>query len=162
MGQRLGLTNIETFGDDALGRRRRIGHADQRAGVTGAQFAGRNQRLHVVGQLGQPHHIGDVAAALADDFRDLFLAVFEILGERVIAERLFHRVEVFALHVLDDRDLERMGVGHFHRHDRHFMQTGALRRAPAPFASDDFVAILRALHRPHHDRLDDAVLLDGI
>ena len=64
-------------------------------------------------------------------------------GERVIALRLFHRVEVFALHVLDDRDLERVAVADIDRHDRHLVQAGELRGAPAPFAGDDLEAILR-------------------
>ena len=39
---------------------------------------------------------------------DVFLAAFEFVGQRMIALRLFHRIEVLALHVLDDRDLERV------------------------------------------------------
>ena len=92
---------------------------------------------------------------------DVFLAAFEFVRERVIALRLFHRVEVFALHVLDDHDLERVSVADFDGDDRHLMQAGELRGAPAAFAGDDLVAVLRALHRPHHDRLDHAMLLDG-
>ena len=67
----------------------------------------------------------------------VFLAAFELVGQRVIALRLFHRIEVFALHVFDDRDLERIGVADVDRHDRHFVQAGDLRGAPAPFAGDD-------------------------
>ena len=160
MRQRLGLAHVEAFLDDALGRGERIGHADQRAGMAGGQLAGGDIGLHLGRQLGQPHHVGDMAAALADDLGDVVLAAFEFVGERVIALRLFHRVEVFALHVLDDRDLERVAVADIDRDDRHFVQAGELRGAPAAFAGDDLEAVLRALHRPHHDRLDHAVLLD--
>ena len=103
-----------------------------------------------------------MAAALADDLRDLVLAAFEFIRQRVIALRLFHRIEIFALHVFDDRDLERVAVADVDRHDRHFVQTGDLRRAPAPFAGDDLETVLHALDRTHHDRLDHAVLLDRI
>ena len=94
-------------------------------------------------------------------FCDVFLAAFELVRQRVIALRLFHRIEVFALHVLDDRDFECVAVTDLDRNDRHFVQAGELRGTPAAFAGNDLVAILRALHRPHHDRLDHAMLLDG-
>ena len=128
MRQRLGLAHVEPFRDDALGGSERIGHADQRAGMAGRQFALGDIGLHLRRQFGQPHHVGDMAAALADDLCDVFLAAFEFVGERVIALRLFHRVEIFALHVLDDHDLERVAVADIDRHDRHFVQAGELRR----------------------------------
>src|SRR5258708_36047512 len=99
-----------------------------------------------------------MAAALADDLGDLVLAAFEFIGERVIALRLFHRVEIFALHVFDDRDLERVGVADVDRHDRHLVQAGELRRAPAALAGDDLKAVLHTLDGPYYDRLDHAVL----
>ncbi|OIQ68146.1 hypothetical protein GALL_502640 [mine drainage metagenome] len=80
----------------------------------------------------------------------------------MIALRLFHRIEIFALNVLDDRDFERVRIADIDRHDRHLVQAGDLRRTPAALAGDDLVAILRAAHRPHHDRLDHAMLLDRI
>ena len=49
------------------------------------------------GSTGQPHRVGDMTAALPDDFGDVFLAAFEFVRERVIALRLFHRIQVFAL-----------------------------------------------------------------
>ena len=61
-----------------------------------------------------------------------------------VAARLLDRVEVLALHVLDDRDLERLVVGDLDRHDRHVVQAGALRRAPAPLAGDDLEVVRRA------------------
>ena len=137
MRQRLGLAHIEAFLDNAFGGGRRIGHADQRARVAGRQLARCDIGLHLGRQFCQPHHVGDVAAALADDLGDLVLAAFEFVGQRVIALRLFHRVEVFALHVFDDRDLERVAVADIDRHDRHFVQAGDLRSAPAAFAGDD-------------------------
>ena len=137
MRQRLGLAHVEALLDDAFGGSGRIGHADQRAGVTGRQLARCDVGLHLGRQFRQPHHVGDVAAALADDLGDLVLAAFEFIGQRVIALRLFHRIEIFALHVFDDRDLERVAVADIDRHDRHLVQAGDLRRAPAALAGDD-------------------------
>ncbi len=51
-------------------------------------------------------------------------------------------------------------VGHLDHDDRHVVQAGALRRAPAPLAGDDLEVVGGAAHRAHHDRLDDAALPD--
>ena len=101
-----------------------------------------------------------MAAALADDLRDVVLAVFEFVGERLIAAGFFERVEIGALHVLDDGELERFAIVDLEHDDRHVMQTGALRGAPAPFAGDDLVVVRRAARGAHQDRLDDAALAD--
>src|ERR1700709_1613864 len=101
-----------------------------------------------------------MAAALSYDLGDVFLRTIELVGKRVIALRLLHRVEILALHVLDDRKLERVAIADVERHDRYFMKAGDLRRAPAPFAGDDLVAVGRAFHRTHRDRLDHRVLLE--
>ena len=108
--QRFGLADVEALLDDASCRRQRVGHADQRAGVAGGELAGRDVGLHLGGQFRQPHHVGDMAAALADDLGDVFLAAFELLGQRMIALRLFQRVEVLALDVFDDGDFQRVAV----------------------------------------------------
>src|ERR1700729_2029443 len=103
-----------------------------------------------------------MAAALADDSRNVFLAAFEFVGERVIALRLLHRVEVFALDIFNDRDFERIRIADVDRYDRNFVQPRGLRRPPAAFAGDDLEPILRAAHRPNYDRLNHSVLLDRI
>src|ERR1051325_9555248 len=101
-----------------------------------------------------------MAAALADRLRDVLLRVLVLVGERLIAGGLLERIEIGALHVLDDRELERFGVGRLVHDDRHLVQTGALRRAPAPLAGDDLESVGRAAHGAHDDRLDDAALAD--
>src|SRR5206468_2243261 len=83
--QRLGLPDVEDLLDDLPRGGHRIAHADQRPGVPRRQFAGGDIGLHLRGQFGQPHHVGDMAAALADDLGDVFLAAFEFAGERMIA-----------------------------------------------------------------------------
>jgi hypothetical protein len=88
----------------------------------------------------------------------------ELLHQRQITGRLFDRIQIGALHIFDDGEFERLRVGRFHHRDRHFVQTGALRRAPSPFAGNDFECFALAgrlgFRRAHHDRLDDAALLD--
>ena len=160
MRQRLGLANVQAFFDDALRCRERIGNADQRARVAGGQFARAIKACTSSGSFVSRIMLATWLRLLPTIFRDIVLAAFEFVGQRVIAARLFHRVEIFALHVLDDHDLQRVVVADIDRHDRHVMQAGALRGAPAPLAGDDLEAIRRALHRPHDDRLDHAMLPD--
>ena len=42
------------------------------------------------------------------------MRVVEIVGQRLIAHRLLDRIEIGALHVLDDGKLERLAVADFH------------------------------------------------
>ncbi len=126
--------------------------------MPGGKLAGVNIGLHRFRQFQQPQRVGDIAAALADDLRNLVLAVAEFVHQRAIAFRLFERIEIGALDVLDDRELQRLGVGRFDDDDGHFVQAGALRRAPAAFAGDDLVSVDGAADRARDDRLDDAAL----
>jgi len=63
-------------------------------------------------------------------------------------------IEVLALNVLDQRDLEHLLVCHArldHRTDR--LETRDLRSAPAAFAGDELIL---TVHGAHHDRLQEA------
>ena len=84
--------------------------------------------------------------------------MIELGGENLIASGLFQWVEVGALYVFDDRELERFAVARFDHDDRHFVHAGTLRGTPASFTGDDFVHIGTAA--AHHDRLNDAALAD--
>src|SRR6185503_14027320 len=77
-----------------------------------------------------------------------------------IRQRLVHRVQVLALDVLDERQLEQLlPVGDIANHHWDLVQAGSLRRTPAPFAGDDAVRRSRATYE---DRLNDAVRLDRV
>ena len=128
--------------------------------MTGRQLALAHQRLHRLRQLQQPQHVGDVRAALADDLRDVILAVVEFFHQREIASRFLDGVEVGALHVFDDGEFERLRVGRLDNRDRHFVEPCALRRAPAAFAGDDLELVVAAGDGAHDDRLNDTAFLD--
>ena len=104
----LDLSHVETERDDFVRQPLRIMMADQSARVAGAQTAGMDMLLDPIGQRLQPQHIGDMAAALADHAGDVVLAVAEIADKRAIAFRFFERIEIGALHILDDRKLQRL------------------------------------------------------
>ena len=112
-----------------------FGVADEHARMPGAELAAVNIGLDRIGELQQAQRVGDVAAALADDLGDLFLAVAELVDQRAIAFRLLERIEVGALHVLDDRELQSFRIGRFDDDDRHLVQPARCaarqRRSPA-------------------------------
>ena len=111
------------------------------ARVAGRQPPLLHERLHALRQLQQAQRIGDVARGLADDVGQLLLAVAEAVDELAVARRLLDGVEVGALHVLDDGELEHLAVGELAHDDRHRVQPGHLRRAPAALAGDDLVVL---------------------
>ncbi len=81
-----------------------------------------------------------MAAALADHLGEPVLRIGIALDQLAVAAGLLDGVEIGALHVLDDRELEHLLVGQVAHDDRHRVQAGPLRRAPAPLTGDDLVA----------------------
>ena len=59
--------------------------------MTGAERTVSQQRAHIFRQIEQARHVGDMAAAFADDLGDLFLGLAEILGQPGIGLGLFER-----------------------------------------------------------------------
>ena len=70
------------------------------------------------------------------------------------AVRLFERVDVFALVVLDHHDLKHLRVGQISHDDRHLLEAGEASRAPSTLAGDHLEAPAR--RRTDDERLDDA------
>ena len=93
--------------------------------------------------------------------REISWRVGELVHQALIAFRLLDGIEVGALDVLEDRIRARSVVDLDDDH-RHLVQAGLLRRAPAALAGDDLVFVRTCRDRPHHDRLDDAAILDRL
>ena len=89
----------------------------------------------------------------------------ELADQAFERARLFERIQVLALDVLDERHGDGGFVGHFADDGRNRGKPGDLRGAPAAFAGDDFVALRRArrgaVDGAHDDGLDDALRPDG-
>ncbi len=117
-------------------------------------------------QCQQSQGIGDVAAALADGLGDLCLATAELVHQAAVGFRLLQRRQILALQILDEGDLEHLGIAERPDDDRHLVQPGALRGAPAPLAGDQLKIGARlaalALHRPHEQGLDHAFFADRL
>jgi hypothetical protein len=98
-----------------------------------------------------------MAPGFVDDLAEFVLGVAVILDEPAIGLRFLDRVQVLALDILDQRDLERLFLAEVADDRRQLVQPRLLRRPPAPLAGDDLEAVAV---RPHDDRLDDAPRLD--
>ncbi len=90
----------------------------------------------------------------------------ELRDESFQRTRLFERIEVLALNVLDERDRDRCLVGNVPDDGRDLPQPRHLCRPPAALTRDDLVALCLAgsgrSDRPDHDRLHHALRLDGV
>ena len=132
----------------------------QRARMPGGKLARIQHRDHVVAEIQQAQGVGDGASALADLGGDLLLREVVAVDQCAVCLRLLNRVEVFALNILDQRDLRGFKVALVEDNDRHFGQTCHLGRAIAPLARDDLIVPVRDL--AHQNRLQDAVHRDRI
>src|SRR5580704_3165962 len=97
-----------------------------------------------------------MAAALADHPGEIGLRIEKLVAEPLIAGRFLEGIEVGSLDVFDDRELERLPVVGVDADDWYFMQSGALRRKPAPLSGDDFVTVRSARHGARENWLNDA------
>src|SRR5680860_1388014 len=98
--------------------------------MASAEAAATHQVLHALRQLQQAKGVGQMAAALADDLGQVLLGIAVAVHESAIALPLLDRVQVLALNVLDDGDLNRFLVGQRADDDRDLVQVGALGGTP--------------------------------
>ena len=111
------------------------------------------------GNLSKRNKIAGCAARTADGIGCSLVRHLEFVDQALNADGFFQRIQVFALNVFDQRHGQCRVVRHFAHDDRHDLQFGQLRRAPAPFAGDDFITALgqftrqdRLHHTLHSDR----------
>ena len=128
--------------------------------MPGAQRALAHEALHVGRKLEQPHQVGDVRAALAQALGQPLLGVAEAVHQLAVARRLLDRVEIGALDVLDDGDLEDLVIGQIAHHHGQLVEPRHPRRPPAPLARHDLVHRGVARRGPHEQRLDHALGAD--
>src|ERR1043166_9227736 len=160
--QTLSLTDIESILDDALGRQillLLVGEAENHFGVAHRQTPLAEVSLNGRSQFEQAQGICHGRAAFADFEGDFLLRELKLLHQLRVALGLFHRIEVFALEILDERQFEHCPVIGCAKNDRHLRQTQQLGGPPAAFAGDELeVAVALA----HDEGLDDALFRDRI
>src|SRR6185437_9712146 len=128
--------------------------------MTRGQSAGANQLLDIFWELQETKRIGEVAAALADDLGEILLRVAVAVHKQLVALAFLDCVQVLALDVLDDGDLDRLLVRQRADDHWHFVQSGELSGPPAPLAGDDLEGLRVHGRRPDHERLHKPALAD--
>jgi hypothetical protein len=111
---------------------------------------------HFFGWQQQAKAAGASAARLAGGRG--FGSAKSVVNQPLIAVGLLERVEVAPLHVLHNREFERLAVGDGVDEHRHLVEADRLRRAPAPFAGDDLVGVGLVGDGADQDRLHDPLL----
>ena len=117
-----------------------------------------DRRLDAGRQVEQPERVGDRRSGAADAVRDGFLAEPELVDQLAIGLGRLERVEILALEVLDQGELELLAIGELADDGGDPLEAGRLGGSEPPFAGDELVAVegLR-----DEDRLQDAVLADA-
>src|SRR5262245_40729282 len=128
----------------------------ERLGMTGGESPRSDQILDVRRKPQQSKAVGDGGAFSADPLGDRFLREVEVVCERSESLGLLDRIELRALDVLDEGQLERTPRLHLLNHGGNLRQSGHARRAPTAFTRDDLVPGARL---PQQDRLQEAGLL---
>ena len=152
--QQLGFANGEAFGENGCAGRKLAGairDAENRTRVAHAERSRNEIPLDLLGQIEQAQEIGDRRPFFPDFGRDLLVGEIEGLGEVQICLGGFYRIEILALDVLDERQLQRfrrLGMAH-HRGDSG--ESGQAGSPPAALTGDEFIATLT--ERPDDDRL---------
>ena len=102
---------------------------------------------HFRGQPQQPDVVGHRRSILADRLGDLLLGQAELVGEPAVGVRLFDRIEVLALDVLDERGRQQPSSGMSRTTTGTFSSPARCDGTPAALAGDDLVAVLRLAGR---------------
>ncbi len=109
-------------------------------------------------EVEQAQRVGDGRARLADALGDALLGEPELVDELAVGEGLVDRVEVGALDVLDERDLELVAIRELADERRDALEAREPGGAHAALAGDELVAVERL---GDEDRLQHAVLADA-
>jgi len=104
---------------------------EQDLGVTHGNAILCKPALDLLMKIEQAHAIGNGGAALAHLLGDVFLAQAKFPGQAREGVCFFDRVEVLALEVFDEGQLEDILVGSFADDDGRFRQAARQRRSPA-------------------------------
>ena len=121
-----------------------------------AEGPGLYVRLVVGRQLQQAQMVGDRGALEPHPAPDLLLAGTG-LGQRLQCVGEFHGVQIVALHVLDQRQLEAVARVEVRNHCGHAVEARRTTGAPAPLTDHQLVALT---HPAHHHGLQHAVHAD--
>ena len=96
---------------------------------------------------GQTQQIGNMTAALANGLGQLCLRISKFIDKPLISFGFFHRIEVSALDIFDQPNLQSGDIiDRLHNH-RHLMQSRLLRCPPTSFTGNDFKTVTCRAHQ---------------
>jgi hypothetical protein len=122
------------------------------------QSAVSHRGLDTRGEVEQAEGVGHRRACSADACRESVLREPELIDQLAVGVGRFDRVEVLALKVLDEGELELVAVRELADQGGDAVEAGGLGGSKAAFPSHELVAVDRLRHQ---DRLEDAVLSDA-
>ena len=134
--------------------------AEKGSRVPHAQGSRPDGLLDRVGELEKAEVVRDRRSPETHPLGDGFLRQLQPIHHLPEPTRPFDRVEVLALEVLDEGELEHVVVGDLRPDDgRNGPQSGFAGRAPASLPRDELVAVFDL---PNDHRLEDAVVQDAL
>ncbi len=114
---------------------------------------------HGLRQIQQAHRIGHGGAVFPHALGDVLLPHAEVLGQTGVGLGLFDGIETLTLEVLDERHLQHVLVGRLADDDGQQLEAELAGGSEAAFPGDEFQLVI---HPADDQRLDDAVLADGL
>src|SRR6185369_7579318 len=104
--------------------------------MRGGEGTGFELRQHLDGQSQQPERVCYRRTTFAHTSRDLLLAEMEFVCQPLVGTRFLDGIQVLALQVFDQRELERLAIVCVAHDDRDATEPGTLRGAEASLAGD--------------------------
>jgi len=136
------------------------GQGEQSPGVPHGEGAVEDVMLDIGGELEKAKQIGYGCTVLAHPFGDFILSELKLILESLIGEGFLDAIEVPALDVFDECQLEHFSGCGVSQEDRDLRKSGQAGRLPSPLTREDLVLIGR-LGAGGQNGLDDALLADG-
>ena len=158
--ERFGLTNRKLFLSKLFGElcATFIGRNGQnRAGVTSRDFLLVQHLLGVFGKVKQTQSVRDGRAAFRNRTRNFRLRAVSTLHHAFVAIRLFDRVQITALEVLDKRKLEYLHIVCLFDANRNLLQASKLGGLPTTLTGNNLIALSIFANQ---DRLQQAIFLN--
>ena len=117
------------------------------------------ERLRSGVQVEKPYGVRDRRSALANAFGDLILGETEIAMEPFVRAGLLDGIQIFALEVFDQSELENLAIAGCANDRRRLDKLELASGAPAAFTGNKFVLVA---YLPDDERLDNAAFPNAL
>ena len=121
--------------------------------MPGREDSCRHSALDRNRQLQQANHIGDDRSGSAESIRQFLVGDTELLQQLLVGRRLFERIQLDAVDVLQQRVAQHGVVGGIAHDRRNGFQTGFLTGPPPALAHHQLISRSGGARGAYHDRL---------